>query len=136
MTGHPVLLDTDVVSLLLRSQPNVSKKAREYTAIRGKLFISIITRFEIIRGLKVKDGTAQLAKFERFCDRNEVLPLTEAMVMQAADIYADLYRRGTLIGDADILIAATALVHDLAVITNNGAHFRRITGLQVDNWLT
>ena len=56
--------------------------------------------------------------------------------MQATDIYADLYRRGTLIGDADILIAATALVHGLVVITNNGAHFRRITGLQLDNWLT
>jgi tRNA(fMet)-specific endonuclease VapC len=131
-----VLLDTDTVSLLLRNQPHVSKQAREYSATRGKLFISIITRFEIIRGLKVKDGSAQLARFERFCARNEVLPLTEAIVMRAADIYADLYRRGTLIGDADILIAATALVHDLVIITNNEAHFRRITGLHVDNWLT
>jgi hypothetical protein len=38
-----------------------------------------------------------------------VLPLTDAVVMRASDIYADLYRRGQLIGDADILIAATAL---------------------------
>jgi tRNA(fMet)-specific endonuclease VapC len=114
----------------------VLKQAREYRTTQGRLFISIITRFEIIRGLKVKGGTAQLARFERFCARNEVLPLTETIVMQATDIYADLYRRGTLIGDADILIAATALVHGLVVITNNGAHFRRITGLQLDNWLT
>jgi len=35
------------------------------------------------------------------------LPLTDAIVIRAATIYADLHQRGTLIGDADILIAAT-----------------------------
>lgn len=39
------------------------------------------------------------------------------------------------IGDADILIAATALVQGLVLTTNNEAHFRRIPGLRVDNWL-
>ena len=39
--------------------------------------------------------------------------------------------------DTDILlIAATALGHGIAVVTNNEAHFRRISGLDVENWLT
>ena len=38
-------------------------------------------------------------------------------------------------GDADILIGASALTHGFGVVTNNEAHFRRIEGLQVDNWM-
>jgi tRNA(fMet)-specific endonuclease VapC len=57
-----------------------------------------------------------------------------SVIVQAAGIYADLYIRGELIGDADILIAATALVNGSVVATNNEEHFRRITGLHVENW--
>jgi tRNA(fMet)-specific endonuclease VapC len=56
-------------------------------------------------------------------------------IVQAATIYADLHRRGELICDADILIAATAITHGLTVATNNQAHFRRIPDLLVVNWL-
>jgi tRNA(fMet)-specific endonuclease VapC len=56
--------------------------------------------------------------------------------MQAATIYADLHQRGTLIGDANILIAATSLEHGLVVVTNNERHYRRIAGIQLENWLT
>lgn len=136
MLSRQVLFDTDTVSLLLRNQASVLKQAREYRVQQGKLSISIVTRFEILRGLRVKGATTQLSRFERFCSTNLVLPLTEEIVDRAADVYADLHRRGTLIGDADILIGATALIHGLVVVTNNEAHFRRITGLQVDNWLT
>ena len=38
--------------------------------------------------------------------------------------------------DTDILIAATALSRGLAVVTNDEDHFRRISGLDVENWLT
>lgn len=55
--------------------------------------------------------------------------------MRAAEIYADLYQRGGLIGDADILIAATAIVEGCGLVTNNERHFERIEGLNVDNWL-
>jgi predicted nucleic acid-binding protein len=57
------------------------------------------------------------------------------MIVQAARVYADLHRRGELISDADILIAATAMTRGLAVVTGNVAHFRRIRDLQVVNWL-
>jgi tRNA(fMet)-specific endonuclease VapC len=72
---------------------------------------------------------------KNFCAGNEVINLTDPIIIKAADIYADLHRRGLLIGDADILIAATALVHGYAVATNNERHFQRILGLQLENWL-
>lgn len=55
--------------------------------------------------------------------------------MRAADIYADLRRRGALIGDADILIASTALEHGLELVTNNTKHFANVSGLMLKNWL-
>ena len=59
----------------------------------------------------------------------------DIIVRQAAAIYADLYVRGQLIGDADILIAATALTHRLVLVTNSHAHFSCIGAFTVRNWL-
>jgi tRNA(fMet)-specific endonuclease VapC len=53
----------------------------------------------------------------------------------ATDLYAMLRRRGQPSGDADLLIAASALTYGVAVVTNNEEHFQRVPGLQVANWL-
>ncbi len=97
--------------------------------------ISLVTRFEILRGLKAKRANAQLAAFDSFCMSNEVLPITDQIIVRAAETYADLHNRGQLIADADILIAATAIENGLVMATNNLADFGRISGLQIDNWL-
>jgi len=89
----------------------------------------------VLRGLLTKGATKQLATFDQLCAASRVLSLTDAIIVQGASIYADLYRRGELISDADILIAATAMVNGLAVVTNNEDHFRRIRDLQIENWL-
>jgi tRNA(fMet)-specific endonuclease VapC len=129
------LLDTDVLSAVMRRRQPALAHAQAYLADHPHFTFSILTRFEILRGLKARSATAQLALFDRFCRASHVLLLTDAIVVRAAEVYADLHRRGALIGDADILIAASALEHGLTVITNNEDHFRRIPGLTVDNWL-
>lgn len=129
------LLDTDVLSGLMRKAPTALNRARRYLADHPQLTISLVTRFEVLRGLKAKRATTQLAAFDSFCMNNEVLPITEPVIVRAADIYADLHVRGQLISDADILIAATALENGLVVATNNLADFGRIAGLATDNWL-
>lgn len=135
MALEPVLLDTDILSAIMRRNPQVIPTARAYLDVHGQLTLSIITRFEILRGLKAKGASRQVSHFDRLCARNVIVPLTDAIVVKAADIYADLYRRGALISDADMLIAASALVHGWGVVTNNENHFRRIKDLQVENWL-
>src|SRR5215831_8357580 len=135
MDLNKALLDTDVLSALMRKDTIVITKAKAYLAQYGHFTISIITRYEILRGLKIKRATQQIARFEQFCLRNKVLPITDSVVKQAADIYADLYVRGELISDADILIAASALANGYEVATNNEKHFERIIGLHVQNWL-
>ena len=129
------LWDTDVLSGLMRKTPAALNRARAYLADHRQLTISLVTRFEILRGLKAKRANAQLAAFDSFCMNNEVLPITDQIIVRAAETYADLHNRGQLIADADILIAATAIENGLVMATNNLADFGRITGLQIDNWL-
>ncbi|MGY2892958.1 PIN domain-containing protein [Deinococcus sp. UYEF24] len=52
----------------------------------------------------------------------------------AADIHHQLRVTGTLIEDADLPIAATALRHDATLVTRNIKHFQRIPGLKLIDW--
>ncbi len=129
------LLDTDVLSALTRRDATASERARDHLSVHLKLLISLITRYEVTRGLKAKNAMAQLKRFNVLCASLEVLPLSDAIIVRAADIYADLYQRGQLIGDADILIGATALENGRVLATNNTHHLNRIQGLVLENWL-
>lgn len=131
----PALLDTDILSAVMRQEPTVLARARAYLAVHRRLAFSVITRYEILRGLHAKQATAQVAAFDRLCGVSTILPLTDAIVVRAATVYADLYHHGALIGDADILIAATGLEHGLTVVTNNESHYSRIAGIQLANCL-
>ena len=63
-----------------------------------------------------------------------VLPFGAAEARQAAQIRAALERDGTPIGPYDVLIAATALVRQAALVTHNVAEFSRVAGLRVVDW--
>jgi tRNA(fMet)-specific endonuclease VapC len=134
MSLPQVILDTDILSALMRKNSVVLAKARTYLAQHGQFTISIITRYEILRGLRAKGAAQQALRFEQFCIRNKILGITDEVIMRASEIYTDLYKRGELIGDADILIASTAMVNGFGVATNTEEHFRRIVSLHVENW--
>jgi tRNA(fMet)-specific endonuclease VapC len=129
------LVDTDTLSEVIKGRDlEVERRAGEYLASYKRFTFSIITRYEILRGLKAKGATRQLSAFEDRCRKSTVLPLTDEIVVRAAEIYADLHRQGQLISDADILIAATALTHNLILVTENPDHFSRVTGLRIESW--
>ena len=129
-----VLVDSDILSFYIKKYPKVVSEGQNYLRQNQFFTFSIITRFEILRGIKVKNATKQLQFFNFFCRNNEIIELDDKIINRAADVYADLHKRGQLILDADILIAATALENNLAIVTNNERHFNRITGLRILNW--
>ncbi len=129
------LLDTDILSAIMRRNNSVMPKSRAYLQEHQRFHFSIITRYEILRGLKAIDAHRRLETFEQLCLRSTVIHLSDAIISKASDVYADLSKRGELIGDADILIAASALVHGFGLVTNNERHLQRITDLQVENWI-
>ncbi len=127
-----VLLDTDTLSEIMRGRDsNIVQKAREYLKTHGQFRISIITRYEILRGLKAKQASRQITLFEERCRKSILYPLIDDIIVKASDIYAYLYNQGLLISDADILIASTALVNNLTLITRN---FNRIPNLVCQSW--
>lgn len=130
----PALLDTDILSELFKKNPTVLAKTSEYIGIHRHLNISHITRYEILKGLKAKKADKQITLFNKFCTANIVLPITDDVIVKAADIYASLKEQGSLISDADILVAAIAIVNNLTLVTNNTNHFCCIKELKLDNW--
>ena len=136
MLQREVLLDTDTLSAYMRREAAVVTQVEDYLLTHDEISFSVMTRYEVLRGLKAKGATTKLQAFQELCASSDILPLTDDIIDMAADVYADLYNRGELIGEADMLIAGTALVHNLVVVTNNQRHFNRIVGLQLDNWIT
>ena len=130
----PSLLDTDTLSDVLKKDDFVRQRSIQYLTEERRFTFSIITRYEILRGLKAKQADKQIAAFDDLCFASNILPLTDAIIVKAADIYAYLKRNGILISDADILIASTAITHNLVLVTNNVEHFERIDGLKVESW--
>lgn len=121
---QPAILDTDVLSAVMRRDPPVVRRLRSYLGIFGELTFSVVTQYEVLRGLRYKGATRQIREFEQLCRGSHVLPLTEEIATKAAEIHAFLRSRGTMIQDADILIAAAARVHGLVVATSNESHYR------------
>jgi len=73
--------------------------------------------------------------FDKIRQKYEMLGTdSETVLDTASEIYANLKRRGELLPDADILIAAVALNYNLTLVTDDN-HFNRIEGLKIENWL-
>ena len=130
----PSMLDTDMLSEFLRGNPGVIAKVDEHLMEYGYISLSIITYYEILNGLLYKDARKQLTRFEAFVALNKVIPLTLRMAKAAAVIQADLRKKGTEIGHTDTLIAGIAITSGLQLVTNNTGHFKRIKGLDIENW--
>jgi len=131
---NPTLLDTDTLTLLHKHHPQVSINAAAYISQFKQLMLTEFSYYEITRGLKAVGATTQLVSFELFCQAHRILPFSHPAAVLAADIWTDLKRRGTLIGEVDVLIAGIALTEGLSVATHNVSHFTRINGLQVIDW--
>lgn len=130
------LLDSDIVSLFFKGHPRVVENTRTYLLARTRPFlrISILSYFEILRGLEELVSRRRISEFDRWIGLNRVIPLDVEIVRIAAELYARTRRVGRPIADADLLIAATAIRHHWELVTNNERHFKPIPGLVVVNW--
>src|SRR6202790_3378726 len=100
------LLDTDILSeVLKRKDRQVLAKARQYLAQHQRFAFSAITAYEIIRGLRAKRATRQLAGFLKTVDTSEVFPIGMPVLLRAAELWADASVGGYPHDDADLMIA-------------------------------
>jgi tRNA(fMet)-specific endonuclease VapC len=129
------LLDTNIVSASLKQNVKINAKLEEVSRLELDIFISGITYYEIQRGLLRSNATKKLAWFQQFCQDYPILFLNDLRIFEkASEIHADLTNRGKIIQDADILIAATAIIHNLILVSHD-SDLTRVKYLQLENWL-
>ena len=127
-------LDTDMVIEVLRGKQRVVDRMNQLGR-DTQVSITGLTIYELYKGVAVMQDEDRKKEVEEFISRAEILELDLKAERKAGEIYADLRRKGKLISDADILIAAIAVTNDSILVTNNTEHFRRVEGLKFENWL-
>ncbi len=136
-----VLLDTDIFSeSRKRINQQVLARGIAYLAVFTRYTISVITVTEIVKGWRKLGRENRIQEFLAEISGLEVLIMDAVTAEIAGRIYGDLERTGQPIGLADAIIAATALQHDLTLVSGNLSHYQRIQGLgyglKLDNWRT
>jgi tRNA(fMet)-specific endonuclease VapC len=129
------LLDTNIVSLAIRGNRQILERIKDIKDQKKAIFISCITYFEIRRGFLGVDAPRQSREFEEFCQIYSIILLDDLAILEkAAEIHANLRLRGLPIQTEDILIAATAIINDLTVVSND-SDLARVEGLSSENWV-
>jgi tRNA(fMet)-specific endonuclease VapC len=132
---NPTLLDTDLLSEVIKQRNStVVAHAAQYLAQFGQFAFSSVTRYEIQRGYLSVGATTAITRFETLCQHSSVLAVSDSILDRAAQLWADAFRGGFPQGDADLMIAATAMEHGLSLATGNIPHFSWIPGLKIENW--
>jgi predicted nucleic acid-binding protein len=127
------LFDTDAISEVLKPRP-AAGYVRWLAAIpREEQFTSAVVVGELYKGAFRSSATARhLENIEK-----RVLPAVTVLSydVAAARVYGQVRARlesaGRPLADADLQIAATALIHDLELVTGNVKHFKRVPGLRL-----
>ena len=127
------LLDSDICVRLLRNRSR--DVAERLNGHAGEIFTSAIVRHELIHGaLMSSRPIEQREAVEALLGRMTVLNFDAAAADHAADVKADLQRRGLMIGANDLLIAGHARSRALIVVTGNLREFGRVDGLRCEDW--
>jgi len=129
------LLDTDVLSFYLRGQAQVVRRVMHYLQVHAQLELSVMSYYELRRGLVRIGATHRLQQLEAFMRGCRVWEVSPEIAREAAEVAGQLAARGEKLDDADVLIGATARVLGTGVATGNVRHFSRIEGLEVEDWL-
>ncbi|HEX7758742.1 MAG TPA: type II toxin-antitoxin system VapC family toxin [Caulobacteraceae bacterium] len=129
------MLDTNLCIRVLRDRP-AELRSRFNQEAEG-LCISTIVMTELLHGAaKSARPEHNRREVERLAARLDVLPFDLDAAGHAADIKADLERRGQVIGPYGLLIAGHARSRGLVVVTANLGEFTRVDGLRAEDWLS
>ena len=128
------LLDTCVISDFIKGEPGTQSRLKQTPPL--DIAISVITVMELRYGLLLNPQHAQKIEpaISSFLADVRILAFNTEEAEHAAQIRAILKTQGQPIGAYDVLIAATALQHNLLMVTANSGEFARVPGLKTENW--
>jgi tRNA(fMet)-specific endonuclease VapC len=129
------VLDTNICIYIIKKRPLHVLNTLKQKDI-SDVCISSITLAELEYGVQKSERKVQnsLALAE-FLAPLEVMPFDEKAAIEFGKIRAFLEKKGTPIGEYDLMIAAHARSLDFIVVTNNAKEFKRVPQLRVENWV-
>jgi tRNA(fMet)-specific endonuclease VapC len=128
------LLDTNIVIYVLKRRPLEVLDIFNKNATR--MAISSITLSELIYGAeKSQKIESNLEAIDDFISHLDVLPYDANASQHYGSIKVALQKKGHIIGENDIHIAAHARSHGLTLVTNNVKEFKRVPNLALENWV-
>ncbi|QRR03320.1 PIN domain-containing protein [Dyadobacter sandarakinus] len=132
------LLDTNICVHLLKDEYDVKDKISDVGV--ESCYLSEITLAELLYGIENSSPQQRPKNRERFVWLENLF--LERIISISAALHefgkqkAHLRRIGRPVGDFDILIGATAIVNDLALITHNTRDFRNLSEIRLFDWIT
>lgn len=135
------LLDTNVVSELVKPSPDPQVWQWVDAVPDSQMFISAITVGEIARGIEQLPASARRMRYElwfeheilaRYTDR--IIVLDTAVMLRWGALMATLTARGRVLPAFDSLLAASALTHQMGLVTRNTQHFTETGLLLINPW--
>lgn len=130
-------LDTDVLSAVVRREPPLHLIRHLARTPPSEQSTTAITLGELLYGV-AKRGSPALGErvHDLIASAGRILPFDEAAAERYGPLRESLERSGRRLAEPDLRIAAIALSRDATLVTGNIRHFRRVPGLQLENWLT
>lgn len=130
-----MMLDTNICIYIIKNRPpHVKQKFQQFQI--GELCLSTITVSELLYGAYKSDFVEKnLKAIESFIMPFEIVEYDYVASNAYGKIRADLEKKGQVIGNMDMQIAAHALALDLVLVTNNMREFERVEGLKLENWV-
>jgi len=128
------LLDTNAcIKILNSTSTNLVSRLKEHHPSLIKL--SSVVKAELLYGARKSARPAENVRvLQDFFQPFRSLAFDDSCSEQYGVLRAELERAGKPIGPYDMMIAATAIVHDLTLVTHNLKEFSRIAGLKVADW--
>lgn len=131
------LLDTNICVHLLKNEYGIKEKIAEVGT--KSCFLSEITIAELLYGIENSTPSKRQQNIERFDNFHSLfsgrtLPISNVLYEYARQ-KAALKRIGRIVGEFDLLIGATAIVHGLTLVTRNTKDFEHLNGIRLKNWI-
>ena len=129
------ILDTDMCSYIIKDfAAGLQKRFEKIKA--GDISISSLTWAELYSWVsQSSQPEKRLLSLQKMFAPISILPFTDVDASFHGRIRTELKSRGQLIGALNMLITAHAVSRNLILVTNNVDHFKRVSGLKVENWL-
>lgn len=129
------MLDTNICIYLIKHKPlQVFEKLQEHNP--DEICISAVTYAELVHGVeKSKAVERNRLALTILLSNIEILDFDMKAAEEYGRIRADLEKKSTPIGPLDMMIAGHAKSLGYTVVTNNVGEFKRVEGLQYENWV-